>query len=584
MKKHSHNTSTQKHKSGFAVRSILETDHIFFRIALVIFMACGGFYAAHTGFMTMFLCAYLIYLCIKQKGLVFTPNLLDYSVAALVIAYCTGVIAGIDKGMALMGASKYFCLLPFMLIMMQIPADEKKNYVRLIPITGVLSVVLCAALLVTPLREYVFIANRMSGFMGYANTFAFLMFGGILCEYFYCKKNPLILLILSIGLFWSGSRTVFVMFILAVIFVGIRHLLIADHYNIKHIIFTIIIFIIIVGVSLIIPATSGIFKRLTDISVNSSTFQGRLLYMLDAIPLIKRFPMGLGSYGYSYAGRLTATGLYNVKYIHNCILQLMIDTGIIPAVIVILMFSVAWIKNRNYVLLFLFSHALMDIDFEYVAIFFMFILIAEGRVSVTHDVPIRSTSTEKKQDHPGIAGLISLAACCIFATTAALPSLSNMFFLFDDNVAALNVFAGNTEAREERMADSYDINEIINDADHLITHNTYNARGYQMLGTLAYLNGDAEQTVHYLSKELTLVPYAGSEYRSFATYLTELARVARESGDMDTYRFCVDNIRIIQNTMTEKENNISFFGSRISEQPSFYLDSDATELINDASE
>ena len=581
MKKNSEQTTTKNYAIGSLLSSVVHADHLLLRTALVIFVSCGGFYAAQTGLMSVFLCAYLIYLFKKQKGLIIAPGLIEFSVFAMVTAYCIGIITGIDKGMALTGASKYFCLLPFLLILMQFSADEKAGLIRLIPITGVISVILCTVLSITPLRGYVFIANRMSGFMGYANTFAFLMLAGILCEYFYFKKNPVILLILSIGLFWSGSRTVFVMFILAVIFIAIRHLLIADHYNIKHIIYAITIFIIIVIVSLLIPATSGIFKRLTDISVNSSTFQGRLLYMLDALPLIKRFPLGLGSYGYSYAGRLTATGLYNVKYIHNCVLQLAVDTGIVPAAIVILMFVITWIKNRNYTLLFLFSHALMDIDFEYVAVFFMFILIAEGR---SRNKKVPDPQKQKTGTKNISAGLPGLAVCFIFAIVAIPPSLSNMFFLFEDNAAAVNVFAGNTEAREERMTDSYDLNEIIDDADYLITHNAYNARGYQMSGTIAYLSGDAEQTVYFLSKELELVPYAGSEYRSFATYLSDLAHQAKATGDIETFDYCIENIRIIYDKMQEKKNAISFFGSRISEQPALYLDADAMALIENTLE
>ena len=546
--------------------------------------------------MTAFLCAYLIYMFISAsksgKSLCFSPGVFDYAVFALTVAYCIAIATGIDHGMAFIGASKLFGLPPFMLIMMQLSSGEKKSFVRLIPISGALSVILCALLSVTPLRDYVFIANRMSGFLGYANTFAFLMLAGLLCEYFYCGKNPLIILILSVGLFWSGSRTVFVMFVIAVIFIAIRHFLIADHYNIKHIILSIILFAIIVIVSLLIPATSGIFKRLTDISVNSSTFQGRLLYMLDALPLIKKFPFGLGSYGYVYAGRITATGLYNVKYIHNSVLQLAADTGILTSAIITLLFFIAWIKKRNFVVLFLFFHTLTDFDLEYVSMLFVLILIMKGYGKSSEakypNIPA-ATSSEKgsavNTDTDDIffrnVIIVSIPLCCLLAIAAIPPSLSNMFFLFNDDDAALKVFAANTEAREERMTNSYDLEEIIDDTSYLLSHNEYSAKAYQMAGTLAYLNGDSEQTVYYLSKELELSPYTGSEYRSFASYLTDLATQAKSSGDSATYDYCVQSLLSIYNIMIEKKENISFFGGRISEQPSLYLDNDAVSLLKE---
>ena len=577
-------------KSSFTIPPMFR-DHLFFRIILVIFISCGGFYAAHNFFMAVALCSYAIYLFASRKALSFTPGFTDYAVYALVAAYCIGILTGIDKGMALTGASKFFCLLPFTLILMQLNTEEKRSLIGLIPFSGVLSVIACTVLLITPLREYVFIANRMSGFMGYANTFALLMLAGIMCEYFYGRKNPFVLIILSIGLFWSGSRTVFVMFIALVVFLGIRLFVIYDHYNIKHIIFAIIIFAIIVVISLFIPATSGIFKRLTDISFNSSTFQGRLLYMQDAFPLIKRFPMGLGAFGYSYVCRLTATGLYNVKYVHNSILQLTADTGVIPALMVMLISLVAWFKNKNYTVLFLFTHTLMDFDFEYISVIFFLIMIMEG----TRKVPNAAAEQEKSPSNTkdaakspkndsltGAGALIPLVICCVFTVAATLPGLSNMLFLFDDPAAAIRVFPLNTEAREERMTNSYDINEIIDDVAYLIDHNAYNARAYQMAGTLAYLNGDAEQTVNYLTKEIELAPYAGVEYRSFASYLYDLAMQAEEAGDKKTYDYCVENLNILYDFMKEKEANISFLGGRISEQPALYLDQNAMSLIENS--
>ena len=75
----------------------------------------------------------------------------------------------------------------------------------------------------------------------------------------------------------------------------------------------------------------GIFRRVLSLSFTESTFVGRFLYYMDALPQILRRPFGMGYMGYYYDQLSVQTGVYSVMYLHNDLFQLVLDTGWIPA-------------------------------------------------------------------------------------------------------------------------------------------------------------------------------------------------------------------------------------------------------------
>ena len=77
--------------------------------------------------------------------------------------------------------------------------------------------------------------------------------------------------------------------------------------------------------------------RFLTSSLNSSTLLGRLLYWQDGIKILMDYPMGCGWRGYSFLQGLYQTGVYEVRYIHNDYLQLMLDGGILPGLLFLIL-------------------------------------------------------------------------------------------------------------------------------------------------------------------------------------------------------------------------------------------------------
>lgn len=114
--------------------------------------------------------------------------------------------------------------------------------------------------------------------------------------------------------------------------------------------------------------------------LGASELQTRLLYYKDGISMILNRPWGYGHYGYYLVQRQFQTGsTYLVKYIHNFLLQFLLDGGILSTGVIV------WLISRSLWLLLtvrskmqtgqakwvgigflaLLAHAFFDFDFEF---------------------------------------------------------------------------------------------------------------------------------------------------------------------------------------------------------------------------
>ena len=194
----------------------------------------------------------------------------------------------------------------------------------------------------------------------------------------------------------------------------------------------------VVIVLAIVAGSTGVLERFADISLSASTFLGRLLYARDAIPLILQHPFGLGYYGYYYIQQSIQTGVYSVVNVHNELLQMFLDVGVIPAVLMsaaVLRSVLAKHTNaRNrLVLVILILHSLFDYDFQFLVMGFVLILFLDMRNIKTYKVPALTGTVL------GIAG----AGSVVFAVFAGL---SDLMYTTGNYERAFAIYNGNTQA------------------------------------------------------------------------------------------------------------------------------------------
>ena len=117
--------------------------------------------------------------------------------------------------------------------------------------------------------------------------------------------------------------------------------------------------------------------------IKSSTFMGRLLYARDVLPVIFTHPLGLGYQGYLYLQGSFQTGVYQTRFVHNELLQTLVDVGWLPAGLLAAAAVQAFRRGdvkRRAALILLLGYALFDFDFQFPVIFCVVLNQRTGRM------------------------------------------------------------------------------------------------------------------------------------------------------------------------------------------------------------
>lgn len=259
------------------------------------------------------------------------------------------------------------------------------------------------------LSEGMLYGVRVRGNFGYSNTYAlFLFLSLILNQVLPLKYNQIINLILITTLFATGSRltlaVAFVSFlilifktknymqlIITLIFSLLSYGLISQ-LGIRSLFFIpVLVFIMkqakrwhywfISGLGLLFFIGTNTYERLLNFSIKNASFLERMVSFKDAIQAIKQHLFGQGIQSYEFSHFMYDTAFYDPKYLHNSVLQVMYDIGIIGGILfLIVMFSAyrSVIKSNILVKIALFSifvHSLMDFDIAFSATFIVIALL-----------------------------------------------------------------------------------------------------------------------------------------------------------------------------------------------------------------
>lgn len=529
---------------------------------ILLFLITGLFYPALSIACSIFMGGYYLFLRHKRRREI-CINCIDIAIVILVLCSFVSVLWAVDKGMALIGATKEMTLLWFCLIIKLWDKSEMERVVCLLPDFAAISVILSAVAFFTSAKDIFFIAGRLAGPFGYANSYALflLMAVGILfvTNRNFDLKKILTLVVLLVGIIWAASRMVG---ILAAVYIGVEIVkMFWKGKNKKRGILTGVGILFLLGLGVLFPPVQRLYLRLTDVSLHSSTLLGRFLYAEDGIALLRRFPQGLGFFGYSYTNGLTATGLYEIKYVHQALLQLALDLGIGFAVVFLIVLLYGLKRARVYrnpyfgILLIAVIHAMLDIDMEYISIPMVLLLLVQKESQDTG----RQLSKRVQLTIPWGLFLISLLAIPIM--------LANICYLWSSYDNALTLYPWYTEAREARLDFDEELEQIQEDAKKLVQQNKYCAKGWQMLGAMAYVEDDYQNMEVYFDRELELVPYQNTEYEMYEQLLQELK--TQNAQNQELVASCNAKLKELENLKERRLSNMSYLGKQITDQPKF---------------
>lgn len=538
----------------------------------------GGFFSYVSSVVSVLLLAGMFYRILKEKKLlvICDMNLLAFSLIS--VSYFIVGLWAVDKGMAWMGGIKFLPVILFFLLMCQIEEGQREELITWLPVFGSMMTLLSLVMMqFSALRKIVTVSGRLGGFFQYPNTYALFMlvcFLVAVCRIQNIRNDRMNLVHVMIalaGIYLSGSRTVFVLLIFSIF------LLILLKKEYRKYLFICMGGMAVIFLILFMFLRADMAVRLTNLSQNLSTFWGRLLYAQDALPMIMRYPFGMGYYGYYFIQQEMQTGVYSVVNAHNEFLQMILDVGFIPAFCFYgLIIKSVWgfwkkerVKCRNgLVLLVMLLHSLFDYDFQFLVMYAVLMLFLERK--------------EPKELKVSMLSVIA-AGCALIAGCAGVFSVGRSDFLYMRNSPeqALKAYGGNTLAKIAMLLRAETTEEMDIQADSILESNQHVPVAYTAKARAAYAEGDMEAFIEYKLKAIQLGPYQRAEYEDYLYTLALGRQLFLEADDVASAEYCVERAKEIPEMLEAVKKRTSSLGWKIKDKPDVTLSESEKEILEE---
>lgn len=534
----------------------------------------GGYFVSVSALTGIFMTGILFYRMYWKKEITLARDLNLAAFAVLIFSYLLVSLWAIDSGMALTGFIKFLPLLLFY-VLVSGQQEEREKMISLLPLLGSLMTLFSFLMMQFPVyEEWVSVAGRLAGFFQYPNTYALFMLVCLIIalwriDYRHPDWLDIVYALAAVfGIAMSGSRTVFILTAAALI--GI---LIIRAPGRKVVLSVIAAGAAAVIVLAIVAGSTGVLERFADISLSASTFLGRLLYARDAIPLILQHPFGLGYYGYYYIQQSIQTGVYSVVNVHNELLQMFLDVGVIPAVLMsAAVLRSVFAKHTNarnrLVLVILILHSLFDYDFQFLAMGFVLILFLDMRKIKIYKVPALTGAVL------GIAG----AGAIVFAVFAGL---SDLMYTSGNNEKAFAIYNGNTQAETALLTEAGTTAEMKEIADDLISRNEYISVAYSAKARTAFSEGDIKGFIEDKLRAIELAPYQYDEYIDYLEILAYCENLYLQNGSPEDAKACAEKAAEIPDMLDRLREKTSSLAWEIDDRPEVTLSRENLELIEE---
>ena len=541
-------------------------------ILLITSMIGGGYFGMASSVATILMLVFLIIYFLKMKVIKIAKNYTFIAIVCLTIFYFLSVFWAVDKGMTVVGGIKFLPLFLFFVLLCQI-GERRENIISVLPVIGTVMTIFSFVMMQFAVFEkIVTVAGRLSGFFQYPNTYALFMLVCMIIVMYRLDLRQMdwldmVHIVVSVfGILMSGSRIVFVLT------GGIIAYFIFAKKELRKIAFGVLgVFAIIMAGVAISGMGKDIFSRFLHISFQSSTLLGRVLYAQDAVPLIIRNPLGLGYYGYYFMQQEMQTGVYSVVNVHNEFLQIMLDVGIIPAIVFYgaMIKSIFTVQGRNrLVLMVLMLHSFLDYDFQFLFMCFVLLLFLDVANVKELKVPVFSRAVCSV----AVFGIAVLAIC---------TGLSEGFYMLGDTEKALKCYSGNTMAKIIELSQADSVEEMEEKADRLLESNEHMSIAYSAKAQVAFAKGDTEEYIKNQLKAIHLAPYQYEEYERYLEILAYCVSKYLDGGEVESAKICVKRAEAIPDMLEEVKNRTSWLGWQINDMPTVTLSHENLELIKE---
>lgn len=522
----------------------------------------------------------------KRKKISIYVNYESIALLILVCMYLITYFYGIDAGMSLIGFFRVTGILFFLGIVMQCTEENRKSLSMLIPAAGVVMTGVGAiSYPITPLRDFFYVTRRLGGFFQYPNVYAiFCLIGMILLmtQNFaeLDKKRRLwsraAVLVLTAGILMSGSRTVFALLMLTIVVFILRY------RNMRKLLLILVAAVFVAAFATV--AITGSVQhagRFLTTSLSSSTFLGRILYAKDGLRLIAEHPFGQGYLGYYYLEPEIQTAYYSVRFIHNDILQLILDVGIIPGVLVVAAFVKSIFSKRQpfcnrWILVVIMLHLLMDFDLEFLSMWYLVVLVSDMQYG--KEIILDAKKKNVVRNALGLATMGMFVCANIYVGAAMMPRYAGNPELSSELLPFY------TESNAEVLAAETSPDAAEKLANKILKQNKYVPEAYDVLATVAYAKGDYREMVENKKHSLNLQKYEMKAFDRYVQLLSQAIAQASQQGNVGDAMYLVESVLEVEEILKATEAKTDPIAYETRDVPDFTLSEESQNYIRNVKE
>lgn len=483
-------------------------------VFLALFPLYGGYYC-----FSVFLCgavlAVLVLACAYRDGRFRFPNdAAAWCLYGVCFCHLLSIPFAVSSGRAFAGFLRTLVWVLFEIYISNCSDEDRPGILDAISYEGaVLAFLSTAAFLYTRFTGGEDLNSRLDGFFEYANTWALYQLVCIVLLAFKEKRKPvdyLSMAVLTLGVFLTGSRGVILLMTLAAVLGGI-HAAVKSKKAIWAILAATVIIAAAFAASLL--TKGAVLDRIRAISISSSSMNGRLLYWLDGIDILRAHPFGIGYGGYIYMQSAIQTGVYTVRYVHNDYLQAALDGGILAGVLLLVFVCISIsrkglsLRERTVMLLIAF-HCFIDFDLQFSGVMLLFLLCGKGN---------KAASLSLRRKAP--------AAVCAFAVILCFAYFANVYY-FDFRGGSLQswqLFPADLELAEKHLAETYSQASSEEYADSIIASTDYSELAWHRKYLAAVQRGDLRGMLTAKYQYLLLNRYRSKVWNDFTVLLEDAA-------------------------------------------------------------
>lgn len=545
-----------------AIKKMTFTDWLLLASLLLL----GSFHEFLSCLLSVAMCLWLLLRAVKRKSLQMPCGLGFYSVLAVSLFYGITLLWAVDRGMAFVGFLKF---LPLPLYLVCLRQEQREGQLlQVLPYVAAAVTVVTALGMQLPGGDRLFsVADRLAGCFQYPNTFALLL---LVCQLLLLmkEKRPLwdyaVMAVLLGGLLYTGSRTV-----LAVAVLANGAMLLAISKKRGRAVLLLAGAVAVLAVVILALSGNAVIGRFLRFSLGESTLVGRVLYVVDALPLLIRYPLGMGYLGYAYIQGSVQTGVYTVTYIHNELMQLLLDIGWLPVGLCLFalgkwFFAKTVTPTRKILVGAVCLHSLFDFNLQFVGMFLLLLLLT--------DVPGK---TEQKKTLGISAGAV--AAVSLYMAVA----------LFGGYVGANNLadlYPGNTRQLLSQLEKATTAEQGSVLSDRILKINSHYYAPYLMKGKYAYSQGDFGQVIRNYNLAIEKNPFDHTLYEEYGKYLLVGIELYGKAGDKNSAASCARELMGLADRLKANETRLSPLGKKIADQPVTELSAPLQEAIRSLKE